>query len=86
MKVVFSERAIEALENAPAAVQRAFFKQIRFLASNLQHPSLRAKKYDEAQDLWQARINRDGAFISRLLPIRTALKTSYRIPNSSLFK
>lgn len=62
MRVLFSERAVEALEDAPAAVQRAFFKQVRFLASNLQHPSLRAKKYDEAQDLWQARVNRDWRF------------------------
>ena len=26
---------------------------------NLQHPSLRAKKYDESKDLWQARVNQD---------------------------
>jgi plasmid maintenance system killer protein len=24
---------------------------------NLRHPSLRAKKYDEASDIWQARVN-----------------------------
>ena len=29
---------------------------------NLQHPSLRAKKYDEANDLCQARVNRDWRF------------------------
>jgi hypothetical protein len=27
------------------------------LAQNLRHPSLRAKKYDEARDIWQARVN-----------------------------
>jgi mRNA-degrading endonuclease RelE of RelBE toxin-antitoxin system len=62
MKVVFSDRAIEALKDAPAAVQRAFYKQLRFLESNLQYPSLHAKKYDEAMDLWQARVNRDWRF------------------------
>jgi mRNA interferase RelE/StbE len=62
MRVVFSDRAIEALKNAPAAVQRAFYKQLRFLKSNLQYPSLRAKKFDEATDLWQARVNRDWRF------------------------
>jgi len=62
MRVVFSDRAIEALKNAPAAVQRTFYKQLRFLQSNLQYPSLRAKKYDEATDLWQARVNRDWRF------------------------
>jgi len=32
------------------------------LENDLHHPSLRAKKYDEARDLWQARINRDWRF------------------------
>ncbi len=62
MKVVLSDGAIEALKDAPVAVQRAFYKQLGFLASNLQYPSLRAKKYDEANDLWQARVNRDWRF------------------------
>ena len=34
-------------------------KQLAFLLSNLRHPSLRAKKYDEANDIWQARVD-DG--------------------------
>ncbi len=59
MKIVLSDRAIDALTDAPTAVQRAFKKQLRFLAGNLHHPSLHAKKYNEAQDLWQARVNRD---------------------------
>jgi plasmid maintenance system killer protein len=32
------------------------------LEQNLRHPSLRAKKYDERQDLWQARVNKDWRF------------------------
>ena len=62
MKVVLTDRAIEALKDAPSAVQRAFDKQLRFLADNLQHPSLHAKKLDEATDVWQARVNRDWRF------------------------
>jgi len=62
MKVAFSERAIEALKDAPPAVRTAFDKQIRFLANDLHHPSLRAKKYDESRDLWQARVTRDWRF------------------------
>jgi plasmid maintenance system killer protein len=34
----------------------------RLLSRNLQHPSLHAKKYDESQDLWQARVNDDWRF------------------------
>jgi len=62
MKVVLTDRAIEALKDAPSSVQRAFDKQLCFLAYNLQHPSLRAKKFDEANDVWQARVNRDWRF------------------------
>ena len=62
MEIVLSDRAIEALKDAPPNVRRAFEKQLRFLTANLQHPSLHAKKYDEARDVWQARINRSWRF------------------------
>jgi len=32
------------------------------LEQDLRHPSLRAKKYDEARDLWQARVNKAWRF------------------------
>jgi mRNA-degrading endonuclease RelE of RelBE toxin-antitoxin system len=63
MEIVFSDRAIEALGDAPPNVSRAFEKQLRFLAGNIQHPSLHAKKYDEGRDLWQARVNRAWRFL-----------------------
>ena len=62
MKTVLTDRAIESLTDAPAAVQRAFEKQLRFLRDNLQHPSLRAKKFDESNNVWQARVTRDWRF------------------------
>ena len=61
-KVDYLPRALKSLEDAPATVRKAFFKQIRFLEQNLQHPSLQAKKYDENQDIWQARVNRGWRF------------------------
>jgi len=39
MQIVLSDRAIESLSAAPPDVERAFEKQLRFLASNLLHPS-----------------------------------------------
>lgn len=62
MKVVLSDRSIEALKDAPRNVQRAFDKQLRFLVVNLQHPSLHARKYNESAGLWQARVNKDWRF------------------------
>ena len=43
-------------------MRKAFFKQVTFLAGNLHHPSLHAKKYDESKDRWQARVNKNWRF------------------------
>lgn len=57
MKVAFSNRSVRQYEKLPSAVQARFDKQLGFLLSNLKYPSLRAKKYDEAANIWQARVN-----------------------------
>jgi hypothetical protein len=66
MRVVLAKRARRALEAAPASVRNAFYKQASFLGVNRQHPSLRAKKFDEASDIWQGRVNRDWRFYFRI--------------------
>ena len=67
MRVDYTPRATRALEKAPASVRRALYKQVAFLVQNLHHPSLHAKKYDEAQDLWQARVNDDWRFYFKIV-------------------
>lgn len=62
MKAAYTQSALDALEDAPSNVRKAFFKQVKFLENGLAHPSLHAKKYDEANNIWQARINRDWRF------------------------
>jgi plasmid maintenance system killer protein len=62
MNVQLAQRAVDQLAAAPPAIQKAFIKQLRFLAHNIGHPSLHAKKYDEADALWQARVNQDWRF------------------------
>ena len=42
--------------------RKAFAKQLQFLLTNRNHPSLRAKKYSEALDVWQGRVTRDWRF------------------------
>jgi hypothetical protein len=44
MKVEYVPRAVDALEDAPASVQKAFRKQIDFLRDNLRHPSFACKE------------------------------------------
>jgi mRNA interferase RelE/StbE len=63
MKVDYNNlRVVGQLRDAPPNVRKAFFKQIKFLAADLHHPSLHAKKYDERRDLWQARVTKDWRF------------------------
>lgn len=57
MRVTFSERFRKSYESAPPHIQRAFDRRLAFLLQDLRHPSLRAKKYDVARGIWQARVN-----------------------------
>lgn len=59
MRVVITERFSTNYVQAPPEVQKAFGKQLAHLLRDLRHPSLRAKKYDEARGLWQARVTDD---------------------------
>ncbi len=62
MRLVRTTHFVRNYSKAPQKVQRAFDKQSLLLLQNLHHPSLLAKKYDEAKNLWQARVNRDWRF------------------------
>ena len=62
MNLHLSQPAVEGLFDAPLPVQKAFIKQINYLVRNLNHPSLHAKKFDEAKGRWQARVNDNWRF------------------------
>lgn len=66
MRALLSDRFCKSLVAAPPDVQKLFGKQIALLLRNLRHPSLHAKKYDEARDIWQARINDDWRFYFKI--------------------
>jgi len=66
MRALIAEKFADQLANAPPEVQRAFARQLAHLLRDLRHPGLYAKKYDEARDLWQARITRDWRFYFRI--------------------
>ena len=66
MRLRFTERADKDYAELPANIRKALAKQLRFLLANLRHPSLHAKKYSEAEDIWQARITRGWRFYFRI--------------------
>ena len=67
MDLFLSARFDQILRAAPQEVQHAFWKQAEFLVSSLNHPSLRAKKYQGATDVWQARVNRSWRFYFKII-------------------
>jgi len=62
MNVAFSNRFLRQYAALPEAVKAKFDKQLGFLLAHLRHNSLRAKKYDEVQDIWQARVDNHYRF------------------------
>jgi len=57
MKIILTEPFQGRYRKLPTSIKARFEKQIKFLLKDLRHPSLRAKKFDESQDVWQARVN-----------------------------
>jgi plasmid maintenance system killer protein len=62
MKWQHTRRSRRDYQEAPTEIKKAFDKQAGLLAFDLHHPSLHAKKFDESEDLWQARVNGDWRF------------------------
>ena len=62
MKIRFLDPADEDFKALSPEIRRSFRKQLGYLAENLHHPSLRAKKYNEKKGVWQARVTRDWRF------------------------
>ncbi len=66
MRVELTRRAARDLDNLPSPLQNTARKQFEFLANNIRHPSLRAKKYEGTEDVWQGRVNRDYRFFFKI--------------------
>ena len=62
MKIDYTRKALDDIERLPALVRKAFFKQIGFLAVDPRHPSLRTKKFQGLENVWQCRVNDDWRF------------------------
>jgi mRNA-degrading endonuclease RelE of RelBE toxin-antitoxin system len=59
MKFSFTQKALQDYQALPQNLQTLVDKQLNFLLQDLKYPSLRAKKYDKSQNIWQLRVSRD---------------------------
>ena len=66
MRVSFTDRFRRSYRDATIPVRQAFDKQLAHLLRDLRHPSLRAKKYDAAREIWQARVSGGWRFYFRI--------------------
>ena len=62
MKIRFSPKFESSFRRLPKEIKDKFYKRAGFLRQDLKHPSLRAKKYDETRDIWQARVDKSYRF------------------------
>ena len=67
MNIEFTARARRDLDELTPNLKARLRKQIALLQSNLRHPSLQAKKYDNPNDIWQGRVNRDYRFYFQII-------------------
>lgn len=57
MRVRTLRRFDEQLNNIPQFVRKKFFKQLKILLENPRHPSLRVKKIQGEENIWEARVD-----------------------------
>ena len=57
MRIDYAPQFRKAYNKLPPKIIQKLRKQVGLLAKDLRHPSLHAKKYDEKDDIWQARVD-----------------------------
>ena len=66
MNILLTRQADRDYEDLPPLIQARVDKQLDLLLTDLRHPSIRAKKYDESRDIWQGRVNRSYRFYFKI--------------------
>lgn len=66
MNSITTSRFDRSFVKLTPAIQQKFRKQIILLLTDLRHPSLHCKKFDETHGIWQARVDRDVRFYCSL--------------------
>lgn len=67
MRLLRTTHFDRSYSKATKEIQQAFDKQSLLLLQNLRYPSLRAKKIDETNDIWRARVTGDWRFLFQIV-------------------
>ncbi len=67
MQIELTRRADKEYHRLAPQLRRRVDKQLALLQENLRHPSIDAKKYGGADDVWQGRVNRAYRFYFRII-------------------
>lgn len=59
MRHEFTLKFTKSYHSFSGDIQLKFDKQLGYLLKNIKHPSLHAKKFDEAEGIWQARVDKN---------------------------
>ena len=62
MKFRYSPHFKRSYKSLPKNIRGKFQKQASYLLSDFNYPSLRVKKYNKKQDIWQARVDKNYRF------------------------
>ena len=62
MKIFYTPKFKRSFDSFPKRIRDKFYKQTTHLLKNIRHPSLKAKKYSEKLDIWQARVDKSVRF------------------------
>jgi len=62
MRIQYHPGFKNVLYQLPKEIREKFYKQAKYLLSDIRHPSLRSKKYDEQRGIWQARVDKNIRF------------------------
>ena len=62
MKFYPAASFVQSYKKLPPKIQKKIDKALSLLLKDLRYPSLRCKKYNEKQGIWQARVNRNYRF------------------------
>lgn len=75
MKLSPTEKFKKQYQKLPTAIQELAKKQLEFLLTNPQHPSLNIKKMNDPRNIWECRVTYSYRFTFQIAEKRYILRT-----------